>query len=67
MVGILGRNDQKHWSLKGVIRQEDILKAYFNPLSEHEVVVLSRTTDDDDTDITLQVWELTASTNSPLF
>lgn len=58
MVGILGRNDQQHWSLKGVIKQDGILKAYFNPISEHEVVVLSRTTDGDITNITLQVWEI---------
>ncbi|WP_257294599.1 F-box/WD repeat-containing protein [Endozoicomonas sp. YOMI1] len=58
MVGILGRNNQQHWSLKGVIKQDGILKAYFNPISEHEVVVLSRTTDGDITNITLQVWEI---------
>ena len=60
MVGILGRSHQKDWPLKGVIRQDGILKAYFNPLSlsEHEVVVLSRATEGDITNITLQVWEI---------
>ncbi|MGI2027886.1 F-box-like domain-containing protein [Endozoicomonas acroporae] len=58
MVGILGRNDQQHWSLKGVIKQDGILQAYFNPLSEYEVVVLSRATDGDVTNINLQVWEI---------
>ena len=58
MVGIQGFNDQKRWTLKGNIKQDGILKAYFNPLSEHEVVVLSRTTDGDVTNITLQVWEI---------
>ncbi|WP_422488962.1 F-box protein [Endozoicomonas sp. ALE010] len=57
MVGILGRSQQKDWPLKGIIRQDDILKAYFNPLSEHEVMVLSRHTDGDITNITLQIWE----------
>ncbi|WP_257267084.1 hypothetical protein, partial [Endozoicomonas sp. ONNA2] len=58
MVGILGRSQQKDWPLKGMIRQDGILKAYFNPLSEHEVVVLSRTENDNMTNITLTVWEL---------
>uniref|UniRef100_UPI0021490399 WD40 repeat domain-containing protein n=1 Tax=Endozoicomonas sp. ONNA2 TaxID=2828741 RepID=UPI0021490399 len=55
MAGILGRSQQKDWPLKGVIRQDGILKAWFNPLSEHEVVVLSRTENDS---ITLTVWEI---------
>ncbi|MBO9494190.1 F-box/WD repeat-containing protein [Thalassotalea sp. G20_0] len=58
MVGILGRSGQQHWSLKGVIKQDRILKAYFNPLSEHEVVVLSQTQNGDVTNISLQVWEI---------
>ncbi|MBO9482048.1 F-box/WD40 repeat-containing protein [Salinisphaera sp. G21_0] len=58
MVEILGRNDQKHWSLKGKIEQDGILKACFNPMSEHEVVVLSRTGEGDMTNFTLQVWEI---------
>ncbi|WP_257265262.1 F-box protein [Endozoicomonas sp. ONNA2] len=59
MVGILGRNDQKQWSLKGSIRQDGIQMAYFNPTSEHEVVVLSCTENNNITNITLTVWELT--------
>ncbi len=59
MVGILGRSQQKNWPLKGVIRQDGILKAWFNPLSEHEIVVLSRANNDDLPNITLTVWELT--------
>ncbi|WP_422466062.1 hypothetical protein [Endozoicomonas sp. ALC013] len=58
MVGILGRNGQQHWSLKGVIKQDGILQAYFNPLSEYEVVVLSQTKNGDVTNISLQVWEI---------
>ncbi|WBA82234.1 F-box/WD40 repeat-containing protein [Endozoicomonas sp. GU-1] len=58
MVGILGRNGQQHWSLKGGIKQDGILKAYFNPLSEHEVMVLSQTQNGDVTNIHLQVWEI---------
>ncbi|WP_257262997.1 hypothetical protein, partial [Endozoicomonas sp. ONNA2] len=58
MVGILGRSQQNGWPLKGVIRQDGILKACFNPLSEHEVVVLSRTENDNITNITLTVWEI---------
>ncbi|WP_163369472.1 F-box/WD repeat-containing protein [Endozoicomonas acroporae] len=58
MVGILGRSDQQHWSLKGVIKQDGILKAYFNPLSEHEVMVLGQTQNGDVTNIHLQVWEI---------
>ncbi|WP_422447520.1 MULTISPECIES: F-box/WD repeat-containing protein [unclassified Endozoicomonas] len=58
MVGILGLNDQKHWSLKGKIEQDGIIKACFNPMSEHEVVVLSRTGEGDMTNYTLQVWEI---------
>nr|WP_306671641.1 F-box/WD40 repeat-containing protein [Endozoicomonas sp. ONNA2] len=61
MVGILGCSDQKGWSLKGVIKQNRIIKACFNPLSEHEVVVLSLTRDGDTTNATLQVWEITDS------
>ncbi|WP_257265271.1 hypothetical protein, partial [Endozoicomonas sp. ONNA2] len=59
MSSILGRSNQKQWSLKGVIKQHGLLKAYFNPLSEHEVVILSRT--DNDTNITLTVWEITGT------
>ncbi|WP_257263675.1 F-box/WD40 repeat-containing protein [Endozoicomonas sp. ONNA2] len=58
VAGILGRSQQNDWPLKGVIRQDGILKAYFNPLSEHEVVVLSRTENDNITNITLTIWEL---------
>ncbi|WP_163369473.1 F-box protein [Endozoicomonas acroporae] len=58
MVGILGRDDQKHWSLKGKIEQNGIQKACFNPMSEHEVVVLSYSIEGDMTNFTLQVWEI---------
>ncbi|WP_422461428.1 MULTISPECIES: F-box-like domain-containing protein [unclassified Endozoicomonas] len=58
MVGILGRSGQQHWSLKGDIKQDGILEAYFNPLSEHEVMVLSQTQNGDVTNIHLQVWEI---------
>ncbi|USE37349.1 hypothetical protein [Endozoicomonas sp. SCSIO W0465] len=61
MVGILGRNDQKQWQLKGSIKQDGIQMAYFNPTSEHEVVVLSVTMDGDMVNITLQVWEISDS------
>ncbi|WP_257264851.1 WD40 repeat domain-containing protein, partial [Endozoicomonas sp. ONNA2] len=56
--GILGCSDQKHWSLKGAIEQHDIVHACFNPISEHEVVVLGRNTEDDTSHITLTVWEI---------
>ncbi|WBA82233.1 F-box/WD40 repeat-containing protein [Endozoicomonas sp. GU-1] len=58
MVGILGLNDQKHWSLKGEIEQDGIINARFNPMSEHEVLVLSYTGEGDMTNFTLQVWEI---------
>ncbi|WP_422461430.1 MULTISPECIES: F-box-like domain-containing protein [unclassified Endozoicomonas] len=58
MVGILGRNDQKHWSLKGKIEQDDIMTACFNPMSEHEVAVLSHSREGNMTNFTLQVWEI---------
>ncbi|WP_257263674.1 F-box protein [Endozoicomonas sp. ONNA2] len=57
-VGILGCSDQKRWSLKGVIKQDGIVKACFNPISEHEVMVLSRNMDDDSRSYTLTVWEM---------
>ncbi|WP_257265259.1 hypothetical protein, partial [Endozoicomonas sp. ONNA2] len=59
MASIHGRSQQNDWPLKGVIRQEGILEAYFNPLSEHEVVVLSHPENYHIIpDITLTVWEI---------
>ncbi|USE37348.1 F-box/WD40 repeat-containing protein [Endozoicomonas sp. SCSIO W0465] len=60
-IQILGHSDQERWSLKGVIKQEGIMQACFNPLADHEVVVMSFTTDHGIPVITLHIWEISDS------
>ncbi|USE37350.1 WD40 repeat domain-containing protein [Endozoicomonas sp. SCSIO W0465] len=60
-IEILGHRDRKHWALKGVIKQDFITKASFNPTAEHEVLVMSFTPDHGTFNVTLRVWEISDS------
>ncbi|USE37346.1 F-box/WD repeat-containing protein [Endozoicomonas sp. SCSIO W0465] len=61
-IEILGHSDQRRWSLKGVIKQDRIMNACFNPLAEHEVLAVSLTMAHGiPPGFTLHVWEINDS------